>query len=146
MTETRLRAKTALETVGELRSQSQRLARRIAELEQRCGKLTATYGVTARGGGVTAEDIWAMLCDEKGRLQRQMLRLARAQRLIERQVDKVGTELGRMVLRYRGLDRLDWEQTAREIEKYTGHLYSSSRLRTVYRQALEELEDKWPAP
>jgi hypothetical protein len=146
MTETRLRSKEALERVGELRSQSQRLARRITELEQRCGKLTATYGVQARGGGVTPEDIWALLCDEKGRLQRQMVRLARAQRLVERQVDKVGTELGRMVLRYRGLDRMDWEQTAREIEKYTGHLYSCSRLRTVYREALEELEDKWPAP
>ena len=146
MTQMRLQAKTALEAVGELRSQSERLARRIAELEQRCGKLTATYGVQARGSGVTPEDIWAQLCDEKGRLQRQMLRLARAQRLIERQVDKVGSELGRMVLRYRGLDRMDWEQTAKAIETFTGHLYSCSRLRTVYREALEELEAKWPAP
>ena len=144
MMQTTQRAKTAIETVGELRSQSQRLARRIAELEQRCGKLTATYGVKARGGGACAGDLWAMLCDEKTRLQRQMVRLARAQRLVEEQVDKVGTELGRMVLRYRGLDRLDWEQAAREIETYTGHLYSCSRLRAVYRQALEELEQLWP--
>lgn len=144
MTQTASRAKAALESVGELRSQSERLARRISELEARCGKLTATYGIRARGSGICAEDIWALLCDEKGRLQRQMVRLARVQRLVEAQVDKVGSELARMVLRYHGLDRLTWEQTAEEVKKYTGHLYSCSRLRTVYREALEELEILWP--
>ena len=144
MTQAPSKARSAVETIGELRSQSQRLAMRIEELEARCGKLTATYGIRTRGNGTCAEDLWVLLCEEKTRLQRQMLRLSKAQRLVEQQVDKVSSELGRMVLRYHGLDRLDWDDTAERIGLHTGHLYSCSRLRAVYREALEELDGLWP--
>ena len=144
MTQAPSKARAAVESIGELRSQSQRLDLRIQELEARCGKLTATYGIRTRGNGTCAEDLWVLLCEEKTRLQRQMLRLAKAQRLVEQQVDKVPSELGRLVLRYHGLDRLDWNDTAERIGHHTGHLYSCSRLRAVYREAMEELDRLWP--
>ena len=143
MQKTKSQVQRILESVAVLRSRAHRIRVRIGELEARCAKQIGPYGIHPRGTGLTTEEVWDILCDERERLITQLEKLQQLEHLIQRRIDRLPNALWRKILRYRYLDGLSFAQVTLKLREDTGHSYSKVHLYRSHRTALEALEAEW---
>ena len=93
MQKTKSQVQRILESVAVLRSRAHRIRVRIGELEARCAKQTGAYGIHPRGTGLTTEEVWDILCDERERLITQLEKLQQLEHLIQRRIDRLPNAL-----------------------------------------------------
>ena len=146
MNKTKSQVQRTLESVSELRGQVQRIRAKILELEGRCAYQTGSYGVRLRGSGLTTEEVWALLSDERERLSIQLEKLLQLERLIELRIDSLPRSTWRLVLRYRYLDNLSFGQIRERLLLDTNRCYSNVQIYRIHRAALEALEAQWDLP
>lgn len=136
-------AQGLLASFGELKSQALRLSRKIQVLEARCNALTASLGTVKGSHDRGLEGVWSKLAEEKERLGRQLETLFAMEKKIEALIDRIPGDRHRMVLRYRYLDGLAFQEIRRQMEQDLGRSVSNTQIYRLHRQAMDTAEKLW---
>lgn len=138
-------ARQALEALEESRSQVARLRRKVAQLESRSTAATAHYGPALGGGsGQGPSELWAELADRRKELELREHRLDRQEKQLSRWIDQLPRPRWRMVLRYRYLDGMEFQDIADAMTEATGREFSVFQIYRLHAKAIQTADAQWP--
>lgn len=131
-----------LESVRHSRLEQERLRLRIAELEARCTKITASISGVPGGGGSDIQRQYAALADERTRLTEEYDREAKAVEAVEAWIKEIPTPMSRELLLYRYVNLMSIPRIVEAFEN-AGTPYSQRWIERLISDALTEAYMKW---
>ena len=134
--------KAFLESVSVSRTEQERLRERIAELESRCTKITASLTGMPSSGNADAQRQWAALADEKSRLVKQLQREMQKARRVEEFLLRLPVRLYRDVLMRRYVN-LQTVPKITEALAHSGKKRSQRQVERIISNAEREAERLW---
>ena len=134
--------KTFLRSVEHSKAEQERLRERIAELESRCFKMTASLSGMPGGGSSDKERQWAALADEENRLSEQLAREIERARRVERFLDRIPVKLYRDALMYRYVNLKTVPGVTEALAK-TGKRRSQRQVERIIASAERMAEELW---
>lgn len=135
-------ARQVLDSLADMKSQIRRLTRRIEFLETKCENITRRYG--SKGGAAPCNELWLVLSDERTRLTEQLRQVLAMERQVQAWLALLPKPLWRLVLQYRYLEGMSFQQVTEAVSRDAGHSYSIAQIYRFHRQALDAAETLWP--
>ena len=135
-------AKELLESVRHARIEQDRLRARIAEMETRCTKITASMTGMPGGGNADAQRQWAALADERARLTALLTQELQAAREVEAFINRLKTPIHRDVLALRYVNQMSVPQIRDQLE-HSGYCRSQRHIERLLYWALLEAETQF---
>lgn len=114
-----------------------RLQRRLEVEEARAERTTKALTLTPRGGEFRTDDVWAELADLREKYRATLAGSLALQKEIEQFVDSVPSDMSRLILRFRYIDLLRWEEIAKAVH------YGWAQVHRLHAAALAEAESVW---
>jgi hypothetical protein len=95
------------------------------------------------GGGADREKLLAALADADGEAIRRMTEAVKRQQEIENLIDRVPTDVCRVVLRLRYVDLLRWSEIEKRMVKSGAYAYERRQIFRIHGLALKEARKVW---
>ena len=131
-----------LESASEAKLEIARHHARVAELESRATKVTASLHAAPGGGGSDTQQIWVVLAEERDKaMEAEKLELERYH-AVESFIDRMQDKRHRVILRLRYLNALSWIRVQMKLYE-SGFYYSESHIKKLHGKALNAARELW---
>ena len=124
------------------RLEADRHARRVAALDSRCARVTASLHAGPGGGQADAEALWAALCDARTEAAQAVRAEMDRYRAVENFIARLQDPTHRSILALRYLEGLNWIQVQHRLAEH-GSVYSERHVTRLHGQALQAARLIW---